>query len=264
MAARPTSASAPTAKDGRLGFIDGVGAFFGGVRFVVGQPSMWGWALVPTLVATALFLGLGAVALWGGTDLALRLVTNDGGWRTVGFWALRVLFWVAGVIVAFFVAISLAQPLSGYALETIARRQEVALGGRSWPNPPFIASAIRSLWVSLTALAVTLPLLALLSLVTFFLPPASVVTVPLKLFLTGLAMVYDFLDYPLSLRGAGIRSRWGFVRAHFPAVIGFALSTSLLLLIPGLGLALLPLGVAGAARMVVAADRIRSSRDGRR
>ena len=258
MTARPWSASPQTtASNKRLGFLDGVGAFFGGLGFIVGRPSMWGWALIPTLVATALFFGLGALAVWGGTILADRALWDPagGGWTTTGIWVLRVVFWIVGVVVSLLVALSLAQPLSGFALDAIARRQEIALGGREWPDQPFVASALRSLRVTLTALFVSVPVLGVLTLVTLLVPPASVVTIPLKFLVTGLAIAYDFLDYPLGLRGAGVRSRMRFVRDHFAAVLGFGTAAALVLLVPGVGLVLLPFGVAGAARLVVAADR---------
>jgi uncharacterized protein involved in cysteine biosynthesis len=250
-----TSLQASTVEK-HLGFFDGIGAFLGGLGFIVGRPSMWPWAMIPAFVATVLFFGLGALAVWGGSHLAHHALwdAGDGTWTTVGIWALRVVFWIAGVVVSFLIAISLAQPLSGFALDAIARRQELALGGREWPDQPLIGSALRSLRVTFAALAVSLPLIGLLALITFLFPPASVVTIPLKFLVTGLAVAYDFLDYPLGLRGVGVRSRAGFIKTHFSAVVGFGVAAALLLLIPGLGLLLLPFGVAGATRMVVAAD----------
>ena len=254
---RPASPSSTSTK--RLGFFDGVSAFFGGLGFIASRPSMWGWALIPTLVATVLFFGLGALAVWGGSSLAHHALWDEGAgtWTTAGIWLLRVVFWIVGIVVSFLVAISLAQPLSGFALDVIARRQELALGGRTWPDQPFIGSALRSLRVTLVALAVSLPLLAVLTLITLLVPPASVVTIPLKFLVTGLAVAYDLLDYPLGLRGVGVRSRIGFIREHLSAVVGFGVAAALLLVVPGVGLVLLPIGVAGATRMMVAADRAR-------
>src|SRR5262249_21752654 len=160
----------------------GVRALFGGVSFVVTTPSVWGWAMIPVAVATILFGGTGALAIWGGNEISHRLLWEPGAgtWTTIGIWALRALFWVVGLGVAFVVAISLAQPLSGFALDAIARKQELALGGRTWPEQSALAGALRSLRVSLTALALGLPILALLALVTFLAPPAAIITIPLK------------------------------------------------------------------------------------
>ena len=247
----------PATKRVALGFFAGVRALFGGVGFIVTTPSAWGWALIPVVVATVLFGGTGALAIWGGNELTHRWLSDPGAgtWSTVGVWTLRVLLWTLGIVIAFVVAISLAQPLSGFALDAIARKQEVALGGRTWPDQPFFASAVRSLRVTLKALAIGLPILAVLALITVLFPPVAIVTVPLKFLVTGLLAAYDLLDYPLSLRGHTVSDRLVFIRKNFPAVLGFGAATAALLLIPGVGLLLLPFGVAGATRMVMAEGR---------
>ena len=242
-----------------LGFFAGVRALFGGLGFVMTTPSVWGWALIPVVVATALFGGAGAFTIWGGNELALRIVGDpSSSWDTVGIWMLRLVFGVMGLVIAFFVAMSLAQPLSGFALDAIARKQDLARGGRTWADQPFVAGAIRSLRVSLTALAIGLPILALLALATFLFPPAAVVTIPLKFLVTGLLAAYDLLDYPLSQRGYSVRDRMEFMRRNFASVLGFGVATAALLLVPGLGLFLLPFGVAGATRLVHEAPTLRT------
>ena len=237
-----------------LGFFAGVRALFGGVGFVVSTPSAWGWSMIPALVATLLFGGATALAIWGGSALSERIVTDAAahGWSMLGMWVLRILFWALGIVLAFVVAMSLAQPLSGFALDAVARKQELALGGRVWPDQPVLTSALRSLRVSLTGLFVGLPILAVLALVTVFFPPAAVVTVPLKFVVAGVLTAYDLLDYPLSLRGEDVGARLRFIAANFPAVLGFGVAAAAVMLIPGGALFLLPFGVAGAARLVKA------------
>src|SRR5262249_22866837 len=100
-----------------------------------------------------------------------------------------------------------------------------------------------------------LPILGVLALITFLAPPAGVVTVPLKFIVTGLLAAYDFLDYPFSVRGGGVRERVTFMKDEIWAGLGFGLSIAGILLIPGVGLFLLPLGVAGATRMVVEREK---------
>ena len=235
-----------------VGFFAGARALFGGVGFVVSTPSIWPWAMVPVIVAALLFAGSTALAIWGGGMLAERLVDPS---HAVWSWALRIVLWIVGIVIGFLVSLSLAQPVSGFALEAIARRQEIALGGRTWPEQPFVGSTLRSLRVTLTALAVSLPILAILGVVTMLVPPAAVVTVPLKLIVTGLAVAYDFLDYPFSIRGIDVAGRVDFIRTHLWAVLGFGVSAAALLLVPGMALFLLPYGVAGASRLVMKAER---------
>ena len=243
-------------------FSAGVRAVFGGLGFIVTTPSAWGWAAFPALVATLLFGGTGALAIWGGDELTQHLLAapaegglvGAGTGTIVAMWSLRILFGLVGLVVAFFVAMSLAQPISGFALDALARKQEIALGGRTWPDQAFFAGMVRSLRVALGALAIGLPVLGLLALVTFLFPPAGVVTIPLKFVVTGILAAYDLLDYPLSQRGQGVRARVRFMRDNFAAVLGFGVSVAALLLVPGMALLLLPVGVAGATRLVVRAE----------
>jgi CysZ protein len=255
MTADASLVSAP--KRAVLGFFAGVRALFGGIGFIVTRPSVWGWAMIPVFVATTLFGAAFAVAIWGSNVLSHDIVSGDGTLSSIGMWTLRVLFWIIGLVIAFVIAFSLAQPISGFALEAIVRRQERALGGRSWPAQPFFHGVVRSLRVSLTALAIGLPILGILALITFLAPPAGVVTVPLKFVVTGLLAAYDFLDYPFSVRGLGVRDRLAFMKREIWAVLGFGLGIAAILVVPGVGLLLLPLGVAGATRMVVEADLAR-------
>ena len=239
-----------------LGFFAGVRAFFGGVLFVVTTPSTWGWAAVPVAAATLLFGAAGGLGVWGAGELTAGVLGDPSGpWHAAGAVLLRIVITIALLLVAFVVAISLAQPLSGFALEAIVRKQEVALGGRTWPAQAVIAGALRSLRVSLTALALGLPVIALLTAITLLVPPAAVVTVPLKLVVTGLLAAYDVLDYPLSVRGEGVRARLTFMRRNGLAVLGFGLSLAAVLVIPGVGLLVLPWAVAGATRLVVDQER---------
>jgi CysZ protein len=235
-----------------LGFFAGVRALMGGLGFVVSTPRVWPLAMVPALFAAVLFAGSAALAIWSGGLFVERVLDPSS---AVATWFLRVVVWIAGLVVGFVVALSLAAPASGFALEAIARRQESALGGRSWPDQPFVAGTLRSLRVSLAALALSLPVLALLALLTLVFPPAAIVTVPLKLLVTGLVAANDLLDHPFGIRGLDVHARVAFMRSNFWAVVGFGVSAAALLLVPGMALLLLPFGAAGATRLVVLAER---------
>jgi CysZ protein len=244
----------------RLGKVDltaGVTSFFGGFAFIVTTPSAWGWALVPMVVATTLFVGTGSLGVWGATALHRHVVAGtDGTLGVLGAGLLYVLLLAVAVVLAFVVACALAQPLSGVALEALAKKQERALGG----EPPelrerFVTSFFRSLRVTLVSLACGLPVLALLTLVTIVVPPAAAVTVPLKFLVVSLMVAWDFLDYPLGVRGAGVRQRLDFVGRNFGSVLVFGLLSALALLVPGVGLIVLPAGVCGATRLLLRAEQ---------
>ena len=155
-----------------------------------------------------------------------------------------------GLVVAFFLAISLAQPLSGFALEAIVRRQDRALGLPAWPALPFARTMAHTLAATFIGLCAWLVAFGGLSVVSLLFPPLAVVTIPLKLVASALLIAWDLIDYPFGLRGIGISARFAFIADNFGAVLCFGLLGALVALTPLAGLLLLPFGVAGAARLV--------------
>jgi CysZ protein len=231
-------------------FGTGFGAFWGGVGFVIATPAVWLPAMVPIGMAVLLLSGVGALGVWGADAAAAALA----GASSFGLWTLRIVFGVVAVLVAFLVAISLAQPLSGWALDRIVRRQEASLGAPAQPELPRLKQMMTALAVNLLALAVGLPIFALLTAIGLIFPAATVVTIPLKVCVAALLVAWDFLDYPLSLRGLGVGARLRWVGRRFTAVFGFGICAAVILLVPCVGLLVLPFGVAGAARLAVESE----------
>jgi CysZ protein len=231
----------------RVGFFRGVGTFYEGLAFVVGTPGVWPLAMVP--VATAALLGAGALALgvWGGVSLADAIVG-----AAAARWVLRVLFAAVALGVALLTALALAQPLSGWALDRIVRRRELAMGVPSvHANVPKLDALLRGLGVNLLGLAVGVPLLGMLFLAELLFPPSAIVCIPLKIMVGGLVVAWDFFDYPFSLRGMGIGARLEWIGRNFGAFFGFGLAAGTFFLVPFVGLFVLPMGVAGATTLAV-------------
>jgi CysZ protein len=230
--------------------MSGVRAFFGGLGFVVARPGVWPLAWVPALTSVLLFAASATLGLW-----AVGHIPVSDGWAAVGSWALRIVTGAVAIVLAAIVAMSLAQPLSGWALDRIVRRQENELGLPPHPPQPGMEQLVRSLGVALLGLAVGLPILALLAAITFFFPAASIVCIPLKLVVLALLAAWDLLDYPFSQRGMGIGARLSWMRSRFGSVFAFGMCAAIVLLVPGIGLFVLPVGVAGAARLVTGEAR---------
>jgi CysZ protein len=230
-------------------------AYFEGLGFLAKTPAVWHHAVVPMIVAMALFGLASALGLWGAVRAEGALLgAHSGGWATAGHWALLVVFGALGLVVALVVSLSLAQPLSGWALDGLVRGQEQALGLPPRPEEPLVASTLRSLRVTFVGLALGLPVLALLALLGFLVPPAVLVTVPLKVLVGALIIAWDFLDYPFGLRGVGVRGRLRWIGQHFGAVLGFGLAAMLVLVVPCVSLLVLPVGVLGATRLLASAE----------
>ena len=239
-----------------LGVLDGLGAFVGGVGFVLTTPRVWGYALVPVGMMLLLTCGLAVAGVWGaGRASEAVFGAAPGAWGQVGSWALTVSLALVGFAVALLLALVMAQPLSGWALERISHAQERAMTGHAGPRSSFLLSFLVTLQAVLLSLAVGGPVLAVLFTINFFFPPAAVVTVPLKFLVCGWMLAWDFIDYPLAMRGVGLERRFAWVGRNFGAFTLFGLLWALMVVLPGVVLLVLPMGVAGATRLVVMDER---------
>jgi CysZ protein len=227
-----------------MGFFRGVKAFFEGLSFVASTPRVWALAIVPALTALILVVTVGVTGWHFALEWAHRAF-GDGLLEK-----LLVVFLVSVIaLVSIIVGVSVAQPLSGWALDAIVRAQADALGLEPFTPQPLLSTMIRSAASSLVALAVGLPTIAALAIVGWVVPPAAVATVPLKLVVTALLLAWDLLDYPLAMRGISMGARVIWCLRHLGAVVGFGMAAVVFFAIPGVGLLALPCGVAGATRL---------------
>jgi CysZ protein len=178
------------------------------------------------------------------------------GEENFGTWTLTILFGLLGATLAVLIALTLAQPCSGFALEAICRAQERAMVGRASPGISYWASLLRNLKVIVATLVVGGGIIFALFVIEFLFPPAAFITIPLKILIGGWLMAWNFLDYPLGLRGMGVRAGLRWVGRHLAAVTAFGIAWWAVVLFPGAVLFLLPMGVAGATRLVVEADGV--------
>jgi CysZ protein len=239
----------------RVGVSDGLGAVGGGIGFIVANPSVWGYALVPIAWLIVLLCGLGIVGVWGAWRGSWALLgTELSWWGHVGGWLLSALLAVVALVLALVLAVVLAQPLSGFALEAIARAREQALTGWT-PEPlPLAAALFMSARVALATLLVGGSALGVLLVVGFLVPPAALVMAPLNFLVGSWLLAWNFLDYPLSLHGLGLRARLRWAGRNFGAFTAFGVLWAFLLVVPGMFLLVLPMGVAGATELVVTED----------
>src|SRR5947209_19761692 len=122
-----------------LGIGDGLHAFGGGIGFIAGTPRVWGYALVPMVLMVVLACGLGWLGVWAAGQAGTAVFGPDAGfWGQAGSWALSIVVGLVSLLLAVILALLLAQPLSGFALEAIARAQELKLIGRTVRQPDFL------------------------------------------------------------------------------------------------------------------------------
>ncbi|MDZ7588451.1 MAG: hypothetical protein U5J78_04675 [Parasphingorhabdus sp.] len=75
-------------------------------------------------------------------------------------------------------------------------------------------------------------------------------------------LAWDVCDYPLSVRGLPVRVRVAFLQKHFFPVLGMSAGVALLGLVPCGVLFALPIGVAGATRLLFEIERAEGVRAG--
>ena len=238
------------------GFFTGLFAPFQGLYFILRHSSTWLRALVPAIIFTVLLVACAIPAGWGMHAATDRMIQkNVSRWAHLGIWLLRLVLYIVALCFSVIVALVVAQPLSGPALESLVRAQERALKYPNRSEESFCSSVWRSVRVSVISLLISFSIFITLTSIEFFLPPAVFVLTPLKVLTTALILAYDIIDYPLSLHMLGVRERSPWFRHYLWATLGFGLAMEGLFLIPGAFLLLLPAGVCGATRLVVAAER---------
>jgi uncharacterized protein involved in cysteine biosynthesis len=241
--------SSTKSKHQMLGFWRGFVAPFGAARWLLGQPPAWPWMLVPALVFLLLEVAFVAVSFqflrpWVGEQLA-HVDWLPKALALGASWLATLLAAVLGWLVAMFLSPMLSAP----ALERIVGLTEVELRAPARAPLGFVAEFWCGARALLSSLAITLPLVLALTLLELLLPPFAVVSFPLKLLLGVLGVAWGLFDYPLTLRGIGARQRFHFMRRHFPVVLGFGCTFSLLFWLPCFGVLMLPVGVAAATRL---------------
>lgn len=239
------------AADRPIGFGRGFAAVFRGFGFLFVTPQTWLYALVPGVLLTVMvtlgaWFALGVVQPW-----AAGWATPDAGWLAeasagIASWILASL--ALGLLVL--LSLVLAPPLSSPALEQLVSIRERALGAPPRAPIGFLAEIWHGLKAQAVAACFIAPILIALWLISFFFAPASIVTTPLSFFVTGLGLAWNLFDYPLTLRGVGMRARLAFVWRHKLPTIGFGLAFALLFWVPCFNVLLLPVGVVAATEVV--------------
>lgn len=236
----------------RPGFMAGVGAVLGGWGFLIRTRSTWPYAWVPGVV----LLSLSALVVWLSIAQVYPLLESwlpEAESSVMGalMSGLGTLITLGVALLGVLVALALAPPLSGPALEKIIALHEASEG-----VPPREALGFWSeVWCGLRAqLFVWLlasPLLLILWILELFLPPAVVITLPLKVIVASFTLAWNLLDYPLTLRQVRMRGRWQLFARYKLACLGFGAALSLLFWMPcGCQVVLLPVGTAGASELV--------------
>lgn len=232
-----------------IGFWRGFAAPFAAARQLLGLPRAWPFALVPAVAFVLLEAAFVAVSWRFLKPWVSGELSGGGALQQVGATALSWVSMLLAAALGWLMAAFLAPTVSAPALERIVGIAEADLRAPARAPLGFVAElwcGVRSLLLSV---ALTLPVVLLLTLLELVAPPAAVIVTPLKLLLGALGVAWGLFDYPLTLRGIGARQRLQFMTRHFSVVLGFGVAFSLVFWLPCLGIVMLPVGVVAATRL---------------
>lgn len=228
----------------------GFRTLFSGFSRLARLPSSHPYALVPALVFMVLEAGFVLLSVRVLSPWVREELAGQAAWRNAGAEALSWLSVLVGTLLGWFVAALVTPPLSAPALERIVGIVERDLGAA--PRAPL--GLVQEFWCGLRAstlgLALFVPPALLVTLFELLVPPIAVVTTPLKLALGALSVSWALIDYPLTLRGVGVRARLAFMKANAASVLGFGSAFALSFWMPCCGILLLPVGVAAATELL--------------
>lgn len=244
---------------GALGYTEGLKYPFRGARFVFrthpGLARIYGVPIVLVLLALVALVHSVYTHHEAATAWLWPEPLGEDWWAT----SLRVLHGFAELLVGTLML------LVGYVLVTIlgalvaapfndalSERVEALYTGR--PGPAFsFRTLLRDLLrtIRLEALKILLYVGVMLPLFLFgFILPVlgPVQTAAGFLFTTGY-FALDYMDWPASREGLGVRARLAFVRDHLGPALGFGTGVWLFLFVPVVNLLLMPAAVAGGTMM---------------
>jgi|SRR6188768_936939 len=230
-------------------FWTGFRVVFAGFRRLARLPKSYPFALVPALIFSVLEVGFVALSWRVLSPWVRAALAGNNALQNFGASALSWLSIAVGGVVGWFIAALLTPVLSAPALERIVGLVEADLGAPPRRSLGTLGEFACGLRAAALGVALFVPPVIALSLLELALPLVAVVTTPLKLGLGALGVSWNLLDYPLTLRGIGARTRVAFVRAHAASFLGFGVAFALSFWLPCCGILLLPVGVAAATEL---------------
>ncbi|MDP3275621.1 MAG: EI24 domain-containing protein [Deltaproteobacteria bacterium] len=233
-------------------FAWGLSAPLVGLKTVATTPSLWLLSLVPSamIVVVASAFGLGAGRLYDWLIARASQVTHAGALGSAELWLAKLLAVIALFVVVLVLTAVLVPPLSAPAMDALAGRVDRF----EVPKTSGLVTTWRSIRVALGGMAIfALPQLLLAALALLF-APLSWLFGALGVIVAALSLAFDALDWPLARRGLGLRQRLAWMGTHKRVVLGLGTGVSLLALIPGLPIVLLPAIVVGAVSLIQRVD----------
>lgn len=241
-------------------WLNGLALPFRALGFLRRHRSLWPWAAAPAVVGVLLFGAVVTGAVVYADDLlALWWAEPAGdGWWTVllhAAWSLLyVVLLLLGIASAYLVALLLGGVIASPFNDALSVRVEQVVTGETAPPEEVEMwtgvgrSLLSTLIVTLAYVVCAVPVLALNLLPGLGPIVATVLN-------TGLAAVFlslEYADVAFARYGLTWREKLRLLNTHRSLALGFGLSTSALLWLPGINLVVMPVAVTGGTILALA------------
>ncbi len=249
-----------------IGFFRGLVYPFRGMRVVYVQHRdlvrIWMWPVILMIVVLGNVLFAGWVSREALLDMVWPAPGGEGAWAS----ALAALHAIAGVLVAVAtwvvggaLALALTSVIAAPFNDLLSEAVEKIAAGREG-NPFSLAALakdlVRSLRLELTKIVVYLAVMVPLLFASFAVPVVGqALYTAFGFVFTALYFAIDYVDWPASRRGHGIRWRARFAQRNLLPMLGFGTAVWALLFIPVLNLFLMPAAVAGGTLLFLDLER---------
>lgn len=232
-------------------FFRGASYFGRGLGFVFGERGLWPWVVAPTLLTTAVTVGLSVFAYrWADAFIAAH-TAGHGAFVAFFIKLFLFLFVLAAGFVAFLVTSLVASaPFAG----PLTARVESRVTGVGPPKGS-VGESLRALGATLVSVAIYMLLAGAIVLLQLVVSPLAPFLGILGFCVTAKFLAFDNLDFPLSRRLKTFGEKWDWIGRHRAETNGFGAVVALLSFVPGFGLLVPTVAAAGATLLYLDLER---------
>lgn len=234
----------------------GAGYLLRGARLVAQNPGLLRFFLLPLVATAVAFCGVCVLLYVFHTDWAAGVWTQpESGWGYMVWYAWSIGLLIASLTAAYLLFLALQGVVAGPFNEALSVRVERMLRDTA-PEPSGLGGLLASVGLAvvheLRKLLLRALLLGGLFVVSLIVPVVGAPALAVGgFYATARFVAFDALDFTMARRLWGYQQKWRLLREHRALTLGFGAATTLLLLVPVLGLAAMPLAAVGGTLLFV-------------
>ena len=228
-------------------FFKGAGLPLRGLSFLLNNPRLWIFVLIPLVINAILFVIL---LTWGYSAFSDVLKSWLGSWDTLAwYWksvavVARIFFWLVALLAVYFIftpsALVIAAPFNDYLAETT----EKACGLEYREERPLVAMIIKEAGFAIAGelkrvlfFGAVFLLLLPINLVPFI---GSVAYAIFSFVWACFGFSFEFISFATDRRHVSLNRKLAILRKNLPFTMGYGLVTLLLFLIPFVNVLIVP------------------------